>query len=192
MARTGRPTKLTPEIQEKIVTLIRNGNEPKVAAACVGINRDTFFDWVAKGARSRNGRFREFSDLVYVALAQFQSSKVAVINKAAEGYDVVKIKQVVEKDENGKDKVIEQTVERTREFDWRAADSILSKRFPASWAKREHLDITTKTDEAGLPIDVSPNETPDATDREDALEYAYRKYILNPQLMPPEDAETTE
>ena len=45
----GRPTKLTPEVQEKIVSSIKAGNYVEVAAAYAGISKTTYYGWIRKG-----------------------------------------------------------------------------------------------------------------------------------------------
>jgi hypothetical protein len=46
---TGRPTKLTPEIQAEICEILREGNYIEVAAPIVGITRETLFGWIRRG-----------------------------------------------------------------------------------------------------------------------------------------------
>ena len=52
-ARGGRPSKLTPEVQEKIVTAIRAGNYAQVAAVYAGIGERTFYRWMELGKSRR-------------------------------------------------------------------------------------------------------------------------------------------
>ena len=47
--KQGRPTKLTPELREEIVELLKAGNYIKTACAVVGINKTTFYQWLKKG-----------------------------------------------------------------------------------------------------------------------------------------------
>jgi hypothetical protein len=44
-------TKLTPELQEKILLHLRVGAYVETAAACARIHKDTFYEWMKKGAR---------------------------------------------------------------------------------------------------------------------------------------------
>ncbi len=44
-----RPSKLTPEVSEKIVRAIRAGNYPAVAAAHAGIHAATYYRWMEHG-----------------------------------------------------------------------------------------------------------------------------------------------
>lgn len=77
MARTGRPSKLTPELTAAICEDIRTTGAPaKVAAQAHGIGRSTFFDWCARGAKEEaagsEGRHRDFLDAVAQAKAKWQ------------------------------------------------------------------------------------------------------------------------
>jgi transposase-like protein len=46
----GRPTSLTPELQDAIVALVKSGNDVKTACAVVGVGRTTYYRWMARGA----------------------------------------------------------------------------------------------------------------------------------------------
>ena len=49
----GRPTKLTPQVQAKIVQAIVGGNDITVAAAYAGIGESTFYAWLERGRKER-------------------------------------------------------------------------------------------------------------------------------------------
>lgn len=120
--KRGRPIKLTPELQEELVKVIRAGNYIETACAYVGINKTTFYDWLKRGAREKerlaknpNARpkkseqpFVELSNAVEKALAQAEIRDVAIIGKAAE--------------EN-----------------WQAAAWRLERKFPERWGRKERL-----------------------------------------------------
>ena len=65
-----RPTKLTPERQDKICNLIRAGHYFVTAALASGISEDTFHDWKAKGEKAKSGPFRDFWQAVKEAEGQ--------------------------------------------------------------------------------------------------------------------------
>lgn len=77
----GRPTKLTPKITREIVELLMQGNYIETAAACVGISKDTLYNWLKKGARAKKGIYKEFSDAVGKAQAHSEAEDVAQIQK---------------------------------------------------------------------------------------------------------------
>jgi len=79
-----RPTKLTPELQEKILQAVRAGNYIETAAVYAGINKTTLYDWLKRGARAKSGKFREFSNALEKALAEAEVRDVAIIAKAAQ------------------------------------------------------------------------------------------------------------
>lgn len=95
---TGRPTKLTPEIQKTIMDALRRGSYMETAAAYAGISKNTLYDWLRRGAREKqrlanNSRARmlkderpfvEFSDAIKKAQAEAELRDLEIIRKAAE------------------------------------------------------------------------------------------------------------
>lgn len=79
----GRPEKLTPELQQKIVDALRLGNYIETAAAYAGVSKTTIYDWLKKGARSKKGKYKDFSNAVEKALAEAEMRDVALIGNAA-------------------------------------------------------------------------------------------------------------
>lgn len=82
MAR-GRPTKLTTEILSKIEVLLQNGNYVETAAAVCGISKSTLYLWLKRGARSKKGIYKDFSDAVVKAQGLAEARDVSIITKAA-------------------------------------------------------------------------------------------------------------
>lgn len=79
-----RPTKLTPEVSERLVRLIRAGNFATVASAACGICRDTFQRWLRRGAKEESGIYRDLVIALDEASAIAEARNVAIIMKAAE------------------------------------------------------------------------------------------------------------
>jgi transposase len=50
----GRPSKLTPELSDRIVEMLRIGCYIEEAAASAGISKQVVYDWQRNGARTRN------------------------------------------------------------------------------------------------------------------------------------------
>lgn len=75
----GRPSKLTPELQERIVAHVAEGNYAETAAACEGVNRATFYRWMEQGARDESGPFRDFRDAVTRARAQAEQDALKIV-----------------------------------------------------------------------------------------------------------------
>lgn len=94
----GRPSKLTPQLQQQIVNLIRIGNYIETACMAAGIDKSTWHDWMRRGARereriARNARARlrkseapfvEFSHAVIKAQNEAETISLARITKAGE------------------------------------------------------------------------------------------------------------
>lgn len=68
----GRPTKLTPELQNEICGLLGKGNFVETVCDFVGLSKNTFYDWIKRGERAWkvdiDGGFVEFSDAVKKAI----------------------------------------------------------------------------------------------------------------------------
>lgn len=105
-----RSTKLTPELQKKIVTVIRLGHYIETAAAYAGISKQTIYNWMRKGAREESGIYRDFHDQVTMALAESEIRDLGYIEKAA------------------------------KKGSWQAVAWKLSRRFPTRWGKNTILD----------------------------------------------------
>src|SRR5215212_2644711 len=109
-----RPTKLTPEREEKILTAIRAGNSVFVAAQRVGIDRSTFHRWMEQG----DPKGRKRSDAPYRAFR----SKVEEARAVAEVRDVT-------------------LTAKAAEHDWRAAAWRLERRAPERYGKAAVAEV---------------------------------------------------
>lgn len=81
--QTGRPTKLTPALQARIVKLVREGNYPETAAASLGVNRATYYRWMERGEKCAKGDeiFRDFRDALTRAKAAAETKALARVSK---------------------------------------------------------------------------------------------------------------
>lgn len=82
--KIGRPSKLTPDIQARIVSAIRAGNYIETAAAYVGISKTTLYKWMRDGARAKSGKKKEFMYAVEKALAVAEMNAVATVKVASD------------------------------------------------------------------------------------------------------------
>lgn len=124
----GRPTKLTPQVQAKIVQAIVGGNDITVAAAYAGIGESTFYAWLERGRKERarlaaspNARpraketpFVEFLASIEKAQADAETRNVALIAKAAQ------------------------------DGTWTAAAWWLERKYPERWGRKERHEVTGK------------------------------------------------
>lgn len=82
MARTGRPTKLTAAKAQAIVEHIENGNYPEVAAQAEGVDRSTYYRWMARG-RDGDQPYSDFHDQVTEARARAETTAVGIVHTLA-------------------------------------------------------------------------------------------------------------
>jgi hypothetical protein len=66
----GRPTRLTPDRQARIVQAVRGGCTYEAAARLAGVHRDSVHHWLKRGAQEETGRYKEFSDAFACARAE--------------------------------------------------------------------------------------------------------------------------
>jgi len=125
----GRPTKLTPELQERICLAIRAGNYIEVAASFAGIHKDTLYAWLKRGARASSGVYREFSDALEKALADSEAADVARISKAVE------------------------------QGHWQAAAWRLERKHPQRWGRRDRVQTEISGPGGGpIGVNISARE----------------------------------
>jgi hypothetical protein len=77
-----RPTKLTPELAEKVITAIRAGNYASVSCQRVGISESTYYRWLERGESETSGIYREFLDQIRSAEAEAETHAVAIVRRA--------------------------------------------------------------------------------------------------------------
>lgn len=79
--KTGRRSKLTPEVQERICKVIRAGNYAYIAAEYAGISETTFYRWMEQGEEQKTGRHREFREAVKAAEREAEIRAVATVQQ---------------------------------------------------------------------------------------------------------------
>lgn len=96
MARQRLAGKLTPEVQDRIVSALRVGNYVETAAQLAGVGRASIYRWLERGyaalEREEEGvtltpdydRYARFSEAVDEARAAAMSRNVALVNTAAQ------------------------------------------------------------------------------------------------------------
>jgi len=83
---TGRPTKLTPELQEKICKYIAAGNYLVTACSAVGIDTNTFNLWLNNALKEENnggGMYFDFMIAVKRAEAAAEAELASMIRETA-------------------------------------------------------------------------------------------------------------
>ena len=109
MADNGRPSKLKPEVIEKIVQALTVGNYRKQAALYAGIDDGTLRRWMKRGRAEPEGPYADFRAAVLEAESKAQIMAMGCVTKAI------------------------------REGDWKAAAWMLERRLPEHYAPRSRL-----------------------------------------------------
>lgn len=73
----GRPTKLTPEVQRRIVDAISAGNYYEAAARYAGVHPESIINWMHRGSTAKAGIYFEFFEAVTRAEAEAEVRIVA-------------------------------------------------------------------------------------------------------------------
>ena len=107
----GRKTRLTPEIQAKIVALVKAGHYKRTAAAQAGINERTLYHWYDKGDRDHPNHRKIYG--------QFRQA----LDKAEAESEVVLL-----------DKIWQEGTARDHL-------EVLARRFPERWARRIDVGV---------------------------------------------------
>jgi transposase len=110
----GRPTKLTPEVQDKIVAALRAGNYQETAAMYAGVEARTFYRWMERGESdgTEDEIYRQFRQAVEKAKADAEVRDIALIDKAA------------------------------HDGSWQAAAWKLERKFPHKWGRVNRTEIS--------------------------------------------------
>jgi hypothetical protein len=74
--------RLTPEVEQTLLTYVRAGGFPSVAAAAAGVPAEVFARWLRKGRGHGARRYRDFREAVCQAAAQARmAAEVQVFQK---------------------------------------------------------------------------------------------------------------
>lgn len=82
--KMGRPTKLTPEVGERILVAVRAGNYWETAAAFAGISKVTFYGWLKRGHQAKRGIYHDFLNALEKAAAEAEVRDVTRVDQAGD------------------------------------------------------------------------------------------------------------
>lgn len=111
----GRSPNLTPDLQNKLVSVIAAGNYDDVACAHCGISDTVFYEWIQRGegrhpTRNKTPLYAEFAEAIKKARAD--SEVVAVLS-----------------------------VRNAFSKNWQAAMTFLERRRPDRWGRRDYMSV---------------------------------------------------
>lgn len=109
---TGRPSKLTPETQKRILEALSVGTTYELACQYAGISYETFRRWMNTGEDAKTGQFRAFYEAVKEAEGRAVVGWLAKIEQAASAGN------------------------------WQAAAWKLERRYPSEFGRKDRIDIT--------------------------------------------------
>ncbi len=134
--KPGRPTKLTPQLQEKICKYIANGNYLSVACQAVGIDESTLFSWKKQGlveATNGGGMYLEFLNATKEAEALHEAKIAERLLAAAMPGERKKVTKT------GPDGVSVEVTETAG--DWLAAATYLERRHRERWGRPAPIQV---------------------------------------------------
>lgn len=112
MAKVGRPTKLTPKLQQEICASLLSGAYIETASALHGVTKQTLYEWFKRGNQGE-APYDGFIDAVKRVEAQSETIAINRINTAAEDPK-----------------------------NWTAAAWRLERKHPERWGRRDKVDLT--------------------------------------------------
>lgn len=124
-ASSGRPSSLTPEVQEIVVDALKAGAYHETAAGVVGVHISTLRDWLRRGARElrrlqRNPKAKPLkSERIYAAFSD-------ACRKAMAGSELGDLK----------------TIARASARQWQAAAWRLERKYPDRYGRRDRHEVT--------------------------------------------------
>ncbi len=145
MARTGRPTKLTPELQADLLRYLRAGNYVVTACKATGIDETQFYKWMEKGAKCKAGIHVDFYQSVQKALADGEALMVGAVRIQAVEHDAAPDGRVP--------------------GNWLAAMTDLERRYPERWGRRVVDNRLTGADGKG-PVQIEVGVYAHLSDKE--------------------------
>lgn len=117
----GRPSKLTPEVQAKVVEALEKGQYRDVAAKYAGVDERTFYRWMERGAGTAKGddAFRQFRQAVEKAETETAVRATGLVLAAAHD-------------------------------NWQAAGWWLERKFPEKFARRDYIQLVSQSVQQAL------------------------------------------
>lgn len=82
VSKGGRPTKFSKAIADEIITYVMAGNYVETACAIAGVDKKTFYTWLAKGHSDKSGVYVQFLHAVEKAAAWSEARDLQAISDA--------------------------------------------------------------------------------------------------------------
>jgi len=149
--RMGRPTKLTPAVQQALVTAVTAGVPLASACALARVDYATVCEWRHRGEgrqkhRCRTRLYADFADALRAAFAKDEARRVARIEQDGRG-GVVLYRKTTTYDDG---RVV--TEERYTPPDWQADAWYLERARWQTWSKKERYDFHVHLHKAAAKV----------------------------------------
>lgn len=145
-----RRTRLTKDLQGQIVAALATGVTEDAACRTVSLHPSVYYRWKQRGRLAETHwtrltpeqqrlevLYKEFYEAVTRAWHQSHTRLAGAVLSAAVPHETVE--RIVVRKANGE---VEETTRTRREWDWRAAMTILERRFPEDWGKRDRVEVS--------------------------------------------------
>jgi len=137
--KTGRQSKLTPDVHAAVVNAVHLGVPVVSAGESAGIAKPTLLEWIARGQarhqRPSTKRFADFADVIEKAQAEDEVRRIARLEQAARGGQIV-----FEKTTTYPDGRVVHEVRRTRP-EWTTDAWVLERSRPEAWGRKASVDM---------------------------------------------------
>ena len=147
----GRPTKLTPRLQEVITQAVSLGVPVVSAGLYAGVSKACILQWLQRGQGTHPDRpatraYVDFVDAIEKARAQDEVRRVARLEQAASGGAIT-----YEKTTTYPDGRVTREV-RLSEAQWTADAWVLERSRPESWGRKERVDLRMTIETAAAKV----------------------------------------
>lgn len=167
-----RPSKLSPDLQAKIVERLQAGATIQATCDSVGIHKQTFYNWMEQGEKAKSGAFFDFFDAATRAQADGLIQAAIRFRQGMNPYDAETVTtesfEETRLDKEGKPYTYRKTVtKRTVAHmpgDWRAAADYLARRDPENWARTapQKLEHTGAIETRNTNVNINAENAHDA------------------------------
>jgi hypothetical protein len=147
-----RLTVWTPSAERRLLECLRRGHFIETACAIAGIGEQTLRDRLKRGRQKGSGPDHAFLLAAQQASAEAEARDLAIVEKAAAGYEVVRTRQVISHGQ-----VVELT-ERRFEFSWQAAAWRLERRSRRRWESPLPEEPSAEGEGSSVTIYLPDNE----------------------------------
>jgi transposase len=156
----GRPTKLTPAIQDAIVHAVSQGVPFVQAALLTGVSGYSAQEWLRRGegreARPPTPLYTAFAAAIAQARAQDEARRVLRITQAAQGGAVIEEKTTTK----SSGEVTRYTKYKMPE--WQADAWILERSRPETWGQKTRMDVHLAIQQIATKLAADLGLTPEA------------------------------